>query len=1053
MRMRFKLCLLFICCFSFIMYVDAGVCDGHDVDSNYGTCKPFGVTIGTSYSKINGGYFMSPGYHASTYTGDAVAFCLDPGLPRANSSTSLELIREIDNSEINGEKSVGYYDDGVYRMFFHFYNALLWQLNNGGLNDSFVNQQRAYFEYALRIWTLRNNFDYLSEISSKYKTDAANFTGCAHYIDGSIENNGGSYKKYGSVYSCFGIETNETYENGITDYYNSVGSSDIWENPLSITTDSKIVNVADQNYYRYEFNIKFTNDKYTFFDGNYSKGIQYQDINLGRAEFYLDDLTVNGVSCSNGNTCYNYSGGGKVGEGDERQFIVELTEEQYNKLAEKSEDGSVNVTMHYGYQHPLNIENLFTARYDLANTFQRMLVIQNFIHYDTISIGKEPEVTKCEHTSSGYINSAGNKVNNLSQFIASCGCSAVDKTLLEDGDLTYYNKECSNTIIEEKPIGSIGNCTTYDDNTPDNVLNKDDPDTNYDSYNLGYEKTTRVNSYCTETCTESININNLKGRYTTKAGMYFEFKTYPNLVANKKCVVEIDYDSWKSDYYTNLKNLVDRYNAWKQAETLNNSLEISENNDCDWYCPPFGSCYYRKKTYSYNATTYTGVRIINNTTLETTTYSIGLNSSEKQSCGSAIDWQVETKKKEFQNQSTKADAIVHLQNDLKVCNNRLFGTTNENFYDFSQQLNYYYYQTYSTSSNNKVVKNNERASLGGVNDSTFMVSQDVSGDSNEGTNGSSVIYSTLTEDGISNENIFTYNENIYRNVKYDVDYEHPEKEKYAEIFTGNVKYSSINGKTIKLGYGYDTDVSAIAKSDNQTYYSFSKLGASDKKIFNYFKTGNEIVRYCTYEITNEIIEGCEDGSCDSKLDIVFRIVDSNNIDPNNRLIDKITGDIISYSENVDDGTSNGFKNWRDEKGKTVKTAIENGDTFNPGNLEYSFTLDSATIKKIREYNSSCDATGNCNPIKYSDTVSSYSELSCNASGNECTSKFIDELAKSNGEFGKNIATNTDGRDKWKYLIYNTSTNNWSIEVKDEMSSDTFNSLITQYKGLGVDVTP
>ena len=245
----------------------------------------------------------------------------------------------------------------------------------------------------------------------------------------------------------------------------------------------------------------------------------------------------------------------------------------------------------------------------------------------------------------------------------------------------------------------------------------------------------------------------------------------------------------------------------------------------------------------------------------------------------------------------------------------------------------------------------------------------------------------------------------------------------------------MSGKSISLGYGYDTDASAIAKSDNNTYYSFTKLGAIDKKIFNKFKTGNEIKRYCTYEITNEIIEGCEDGSCDSKLDIVFRIVDPKNLDPNGRL-----------------GTTKGFKNWNNIKGQTVLSTIQSEDTFNPDNLEYSFTLDSATIKKIREYDANCDASGECDPIKYSSTDKSYSELLCNEDGNECTSGFITELTKSSGAFGKSVATNTDGRDNWKYLIYDNSTNKWSIEEK-KAGKVSFSSLIAQYKSLGVDVTP
>lgn len=1023
--------VLFVCFGISKLEVNAGVCDEYDVDGFSGTCKNKNlvVNINGRYPKIYSnkyvGYFMNPGYYASTDAGNAVAFCLDPSL-EAPIGKKLTELRELDNTNLSG---IGLYDNGVHRMYYYFYNALLWQLNNGGLNDSVVNLQRAYFEYAIRIWTLKNDFDYLSQNSALYKDDAKNFIGSALMVDSTIKYSGVDQ----GVKYCFGDNTNLEK---VRDYYN-YGNTDskIWENPLSITTDSKIVNVGDQKYYRYEFNIKFTNDKYTFFDGTYSKGIQYGDINLGRAEFYLNDLTVNGVSCSSGNTCYNYSGGGIVGEGEERQFIVELTEEQYNKLAEKSDDGSVSVTMYYGYQHPLNIENLFTARYDLdnSNQYQRMLVIQNYVHKDTISIGKEPEITKCEHTSSGYTNSSGNRVNNLSQYIASCGCSSVDKTLLSDGDLTYYNNKCSNTIIEESYSGSIGDCTS-NNATPDNVLDSNSFDSNYDSYSLGYTKKIQINNYCTETCTESININDLKGRYTTKAGMYFEFKKYPNLVANKKCTVNINYSQWKSDYETNLESLVEKYNNW-QAAVAAKASETSSSCCTSKTCGPYHNscCKSTEYTYSYS---YNKAVISNSTSLSyvnSGTFTAGLG------CGKGkIDWQVNTKLKEFQNQLTKANAIASLKSDLKVCNSKLFGTTNENFYDFSQKLNYYYYQTYSTSDGNKVVKNNERASLGGVNDSAFKVSQTTpTGDSNENQSGSDVTYSTLTESGISNETIYTYNEDIYRNVEYKVSYEHPEKEKYAEIFTGNVKYNSVDGKTIKLGYGYDTSVSAIAKSDNKTYYNFSKLGASDNKIFNHFKDGNDIKRYCTYEITNDVIEGCEDGSCDSKLDVVFRIVDSNNIDPNSRL-----------------GTDSGFKNWDNIKGETVKSTMESSDTYNPENLEYSFTLDSATIKKIREYNSNCDGN-ECDPITYSSTDRSYSELSCNSDGNECTSKFIDELYKSNGYFGKNIATNIDGRNKWKYLIYNDTNGTWSIEENKtgKITSSMFSSLITQYKSLGVDVTP
>ena len=233
-------------------------------------------------------------------------------------------------------------------------------------------------------------------------------------------------------------------------------------------------------------------------------------------------------------------------------------------------------------------------------------------------------------------------------------------------------------------------------------------------------------------------------------------------------------------------------------------------------------------------------------------------------------------------------------------------------------------------------------------------------------------------------------------------YNRPKYEKYVEVSTGKISTTYVENKSIKLGYVYDIDVSAIPKSDNKTYYAFSKLGASDNKIFNHFKDGDEIKRYCTYEITNDII-GCEDGNCDdegSKLKVVFRIVDPNNIDPNSRF-----------------GTGEGFKNWDNDKGKATKAKIENDDTYNPKNLEYSFSLDSATIKAIRNYNSNCDGN-ECDPIVYSDTKTSYSELECDENGLYCKSKFITTALSDNTIFGKKFALNTNGRSTWKDFTTN-----------------------------------
>ncbi len=666
--------------------------------------------------------------------------------------------------------------------------------------------------------------------------------------------------------------------------------------------------------------------------------------------------------------------------------------------------------------------------------------------YDSICV--PPVVKSCEYEKNGanytFYGKTGNILSSYSEFIDDCECSHPKVLSLKSigGFAAIYNSSGCLYNPTESYSGSINKCSdsqSYDDAKSN---------TNFSNYTLGYNKESTINSYCTEVCDEVININDLKGKYTTEAGEYFEFSKYPNLVANKTCTVSIDYNTWSTVYESNLQVLVDAYNVWQEASAAQASQTLSSSG-CGKYCCGSGEnpcavkCQKYKYVYNYS---YSSANIVNKTNLIYSPQS-GYQETACAASPSPINWNVSGKLSTFQGKSANATSIANLKNDLRTCNNRLgiakSNTTSDDtitdaqFYNFDQKLNYYYAQTYSNNSIG-VKYNNERSSYGGIDDSNFVESETKT--ANQSGSGGDRQYATLTESGINQETIYTYTSDIKRVVQYSVDYQYPDKEKYSEIFTGKIITYNNPGKSIYLGYVYDIDASAKAKNDNINYYSFSKLGdaGGTGKIFNKFKTGDSIKRYCDYEITNSIIEGCPDGTCDSKLDIVFRIVDPINIDPNNRL-----------------GTTNGLKNWDNIKGETVISTIQSADTYNPNNLEYSFTLDSASIKKIREYNSNCDATGSCDPIKYSDTESSYSELSCNNSGNECTSKFITELAKSSGAFGKNIATNTEGRDKWKYLIYNTSTNNWSIEVKDagDMSTSTFNSLITQYKGLGVDVTP
>ena len=949
--------------FFFILNADAGVCKGEEVSNSGSTCNSMKVNIELSdflNKQVDKVYFLRPGYEA-IIAGDTVsAFCLDPGSARPEKNIVLSEIRELGNESTHS--SVREYDSGIYNMYQLFYK----KMNSGELYDDFVLRQRAYFEYASRVWTIKAGFDTLDK--SKYTNDPANFKTCSHYIDSSVKSVPLVKESY-----CFGNN-----KEGIKEYYNAVNTT-IWENPLQIEKNSIVEEINNKKYYKYIFKISFKNENYHFFDSQYTNGIHYRDINIGSAYFSIDGFFINdNIQCSNNDQCYDYSGNGQITSGDSAELIVVLSEEQFNEY--KNEDDSVNVTMKYSYRHPLNIENLFTASYELINEYQRMLIIKDYIHEDKVTIGnsytnedeEENESVECVHDANGFVDYNNNSIN-LSNFLESCGCKKVNTSILSSSELDLYNSKCSSTLINESYYGSIDSCSNSES------YDSTDSNTNFSSYVLGYKNEYKINDYCTVKCDEKVDIKDLKGRYIVDAGRYFSFAKYPELNGSKECITNIDYTKFKNDYKSNLEILKDKYNEWQEAKAASTSLTTGTCNPHS--CPPCGDngckiCYdtLYKYNYSYNEV------IIENDTKLNTKYTSGY----KESCGSPIDWKVADKLSEFQKLSANINSINNLKTSLMACNNYLINQTNDQFYDFQNSLRYYYYQTYS---NNEIgtIKNSERNLYGGIDDSEFASKSAVK-DNNLIAIGTDKVYSILNETGVLNENIKTYETEIKRTSNVNVKYLGPKVNKSVGVYTGDIM-SSTKSNYINLGYKYDIDISAVSKKGNVSYYEFSKLGSSDNNIFNHFKTKKNIIRYCDFEIKNNIIDN-------KKPNFYYRIVDPSNIDPNGRLTD---------------GVDNGFKNWDNIKGSTVINELKNKDIYNPSNLEYSFSLDSNSIKAIREYNKD---------VKYS-LITSTSSLECNNAGNECLSSFVQEAVKDspnlNGKETTKFATDISGSNIWKYL--------------------------------------
>lgn len=264
----------------------------------------------------------------------------------------------------------------------------------------------------------------------------------------------------------------------------------------------------------------------------------------------------------------------------------------------------------------------------------------------------------------------------------------------------------------------------------------------------------------------------------------------------------------------------------------------------------------------------------------------------------------------------------------------------------------------------------------------------------------------------------------------------------------NVSLSKLSKYTKKAGSQLTTTIknnvyptSLMAVNGNYDV-SFNLSDQKEQYLYSTFGITNTNQNYtCSYEITNDALTLSHEKETykDLKSNTIFRSVATNNLDPNKR---SDTGKL--------------GENWTNKKGQAVKNKIETtegqeGDTtikntYNPNNLEYSFTLTPTLIQAIKEYNSGTN---------YDDF-----NLTCaTEDGRECISEFITNLAKGEVKDGgillakhNNYADiNSWGEDKltqirnvWKY--YDGSTNDI---IEYDRGYMTLNNYIQRYEKWGV----
>lgn len=983
---------------SFIVYsfnVNAGICDKKNQDYcsqsvTFKSANQIYTGVSASYYK---GYFMRTGYNTSN---DKMAICLDPGLKGVTGKT-MNNVRSLDLSYE--------YDKNIYKLYQYLLNDIMYDASQ-------INSYRAAFEFVTRMLTVKSDY---SIYLDKYKSDFGSFVKCASKIDNSMSIEFGNDLEDSQ---CFG-----DYKGLVETYFNRLSQNYIWENPLekSNAIETKVIKPSESanGKWEYQFKVNFGD----FFTNSYSSAIKASNLNLSEASFSYD-IYVNGTKCDGSGNCKttDFTGGGTIakstsGEITEKTISIKFTDAEHSAAFPS---GAGKIELRYKYGHPMLDDNIFIARttVDEALEFQRMLVVDNYLREGVSTNNVGSGVIECKQE--GSVLKYGDTILSIEDYKTQCGCDKINYDNLNDSDKVKYPSVCpyDEAAFNEDAQSFMYACSG-----------------NVEDYTVKYTKSYGLenNGYCTTSCTEDIKIDNMvsKNYYDNNpftAGFHYILPGMKSddlndnklsVTGTKKCIVTINYNSWYAEYLVLLNNVRDTYNNWKKFTNCSPSYTT-----CDCDCSGENCC--GTKQY-YSCSYYKSVVDIvqSPNILKSESY---LSYNNPGYCdGSPAD------DADYYD-DFYTSAVTKLQNHiskLKSCYSKMeeelgnTTTSDEVYYNFQSELEYHYQQKYSKY---EYVWNHERVSrIGDTNTNDEKLTKYVSDYYTETSLDQAKINSTTDTSMYYPNVISSYSNNVdsteligdkgyysksnsqqyVREVTYRY-YYRPSVGKYIDAFTG--KITDENGKNtfisnpIKLGYYYDLDISAVAKDKNQNYYIFTELG--DDGRISEMLSDEQLTRKCEYIITNDLVE-CKGTDC--KLNVNYRSVDPSNIDPNDRLLE----------------SDKGFSNWKNDKGYAVKKQIEKraetNDTYNPENLEYSFTLDSATIAAIRDYNKG----------KTYDNFAGYFE--CDDDGNKCESSFINQaklgqITNSSGAYMDSFATINKGRDSWK--VFSQSLGKYYIDGEE-----------------------
>lgn len=669
----------------------------------------------------------------------------------------------------------------------------------------------------------------------------------------------------------------------------------------------------------------------------------------------------------------------------------------------------------------------------------------------TFTINNMPDTTNLQQLTTGYkfsgwkrgsetnCNSGNititlpNNINEISYF--ACFDGEEKKSL----GYTLY-KNCDGNYKTDNVVGKldVNNTAILNSNV---VSTQEYINENAISKSVGHGNSFMLNQFCKITCTEIFNYSYPTIFETVKSGTYFELLSYPEIRSQLTCTEIFNYSDWEIEYKNKIDAEKEAYVDKLNFETIDD-LDFGNGREsiscgCKRYDDGRCNTYYDEYTATDDYYVYNN-GFINK---ETTTVSYCENED--------VDDAKEKLKRKYNldsktNYTQKYDSAVGERKAVEAANNTCANTmtkeqvSTDSFYNVKNSDVYFYYESDVDDNNNELTGDENKYYKEELKTSNTYINDTDVHDKNSNTFSKEEIPFTIDyNDAPTPKNVelsfkaIKTNENLERTVIRNYIYAHSDNhnEYYSDYQTGKITTSN-SKNNIYLGYVYP--VKLTLSGTRNVYFSIiakTNLNYGANTLLNSVPSSidDSNVYKCNYDISNDII--VEDKTTekeDYKKNFYIRSISTQDVDPNDRFNSGTLG-----------------ANWANEKGQALISIIEKkaegNNTYNPNNLEYSFTLNAGTIEAIRDYNKTVGRYDNFDETTFS----------CNDVGGECESKFLNEISGNNNSGNNRVnAKLVKGvnavmkRESWKYYIDGkwmktkslTGSSNWENILNSTKSS-------------------